>query len=46
MRHETAIFDKKDKSRNSSYHFCIFVFEQSKTQKQIWNPDFYSVLAK
>ena len=39
--HETAIFDKKPKTRSSSYHFLgalFFSLEQQKAQKLVETP--------
>ena len=44
MRHETAIFGQKTKSRNSSYHFLPF-FSFNKEHKIVLKPLFYSALA-
>ena len=44
MRHETVIFGRKNKTRNSSYHLFFFafffLFQQQKTQKCAKNPVF------
>ena len=42
MRHETAIFEQKPKSRNSSYFFCCaysLLIEQQKHNKVAETPN-------